>query len=60
MTEQQSPPEQMATGEGAGERGGNYKVYWGQLVTDGLWVMLEVTVMLVPGSKCCRLYWGSE
>ncbi|KAM9625193.1 beta-crystallin B2 isoform 2-T2 [Morphnus guianensis] len=26
MTEQQSPPEQMATGEGAGERGGNYKI----------------------------------
>lgn len=26
MTEQQSPPEQMVTGEGAGERGGNYKV----------------------------------
>ncbi|XP_068767802.1 beta-crystallin B3 isoform X2 [Struthio camelus] len=26
MTEQQSPPEQMATGEGAGERGGNYKL----------------------------------
>uniref|UniRef100_A0A672U4Q8 Beta-crystallin B3 n=1 Tax=Strigops habroptila TaxID=2489341 RepID=A0A672U4Q8_STRHB len=25
MTEQQSPPEQMATGEGAGERGGTYK-----------------------------------
>lgn len=40
MTEQQSPPEQMATGEGAGERGGNYKVYQGQLVTDELWVML--------------------
>lgn len=34
MTEQQSPPEQMATGEGAGERVGNYKVYGGQLVTD--------------------------
>ncbi|XP_061225212.1 beta-crystallin B3 isoform X1 [Neopsephotus bourkii] len=26
MTEQQSPPEQMVTGEGAGERGGTYKV----------------------------------
>ncbi|NXC64773.1 CRBB3 protein, partial [Aleadryas rufinucha] len=26
MTEQQSPPEQMATGEGAGERGGIYKI----------------------------------
>uniref|UniRef100_A0A8C6Z7Q4 Beta-crystallin B3 n=1 Tax=Nothoprocta perdicaria TaxID=30464 RepID=A0A8C6Z7Q4_NOTPE len=26
MTEQQSPPEQMATGEGTGERGGNYKI----------------------------------
>ncbi|XP_035752539.1 beta-crystallin B3-like [Egretta garzetta] len=26
MTEQQSPPEQMVTGEGAGERGGNYKI----------------------------------
>uniref|UniRef100_A0A8C0V4N2 Beta-crystallin B3 n=1 Tax=Cyanistes caeruleus TaxID=156563 RepID=A0A8C0V4N2_CYACU len=26
MTEQQSPPEQMATGEGAGERGGSYKI----------------------------------
>ncbi|KFP51875.1 Beta-crystallin B3, partial [Cathartes aura] len=26
MTEQQSPPEQMATGEGAGKRGGNYKI----------------------------------
>ncbi|NXU48648.1 CRBB3 protein, partial [Turnix velox] len=26
MTEQQSPPEQMATGEGAGERVGNYKI----------------------------------
>ncbi|NWJ03947.1 CRBB3 protein, partial [Crypturellus undulatus] len=26
MTEQQSPPEQMATGEGAGERGGSWKI----------------------------------
>nr|XP_009933372.1 PREDICTED: beta-crystallin B3 [Opisthocomus hoazin] len=26
MTEQQSPPEQMATGEGASEPGGNYKI----------------------------------
>ncbi|XP_071619274.1 beta-crystallin B3 isoform X1 [Heliangelus exortis] len=26
MTEQQSPPEQMATGEGTGERGGTYKI----------------------------------
>lgn len=60
MTEQQSPPEQMATGEGAGERGGNYKVPWGQLVTDGLGVMLEVTVTLVPVSERCRLYWGNE
>lgn len=51
MTEQQSPPEQMATGEGAGERGGNYKVYWGQLVTDGLWVMQCCRSLCVAGCK---------
>lgn len=42
MTEQQSPPEQMATGEGAGERGGNYKVYWAILgYTGDSWLWMD-------------------
>lgn len=52
MTEQQSPPEQMATGEGAGERGGNYKVYWGELgCTGDKWAWLDAGGMWCACSR---------
>ncbi|OWK61236.1 Beta-crystallin B2 [Lonchura striata] len=53
MTEQQSPPEQMATGEGAGERGGSYKVYWAILGCTGLyWAITIYELENFQGKRC--------
>lgn len=54
MTEQQSSPEQMATGEGAGEYSGNYKVRGWQPIAGGLCWVLPLTVQRSARRRLAR------
>lgn len=65
MTEQQSSPEQMATGEGAGEYGGTYKVRGGDRARAGSARCRRsprsaAGAEVSPVPKRCAAGWGSK